>query len=75
MTFFSTNTVSQPTWGKKFLGALSAKFTRGVQLVQVGQMISALNQMSDDNLNAIGVQRSEIAQHAENLVFGPKSAN
>lgn len=75
MTFFNTNTVSQPTWGKNFFRALSAFFTRGVKHVQVGQMISVLNQMSDENLDAIGVQRNEIAQHAENLVFGTKSAN
>lgn len=70
MTFFSTNTVAKPSMGRGFLRKLSGAFSRGVNRVQVAQMISVLNQLSDTQLAEIGVKRNEIAQHAEKCING-----
>jgi len=75
MAFFSTNTASQPSRGKGLLRSVSGVFTRGMKHVQVAQMTSTLNQMSDETLETIGVQRSEIVQYAEKLVFEAETTN
>ena len=75
MAFFSTNTASQPSWGKGLLRSVSGVFSRGVKHVQVAQMTSALNQMSDETLETNGVQRSEIVGYAEKLVFETEATN
>jgi len=75
MAFFSTNTASQPSLGKGLLRSISGAFARGMKHVQVAQMTSTLNRMSDETLETIGVQRSEIVQYAEKLVFETESMN
>jgi len=75
MAFFSTNTASQPSPGKGLLRSISGAFTRGMKHIQVAQMTSTLNQMSDETLETIGVERSEIIQYAEKLVFEADATN
>ena len=70
MAFFNTNAASSPSVGGGFLRAVSDAFARGFNRVQVAQMTSALNHLSDEQLEEIGVQRDDILKHAENLVNG-----
>lgn len=70
-----TSTLSNPTWGKEFLRSVADVVANGINRVQVAQMTSILGKMSDQDLQAIGVQRSEIAQHAEKLVNGSANLN
>ena len=70
MTFFNTNTVANPSSGHGFVKTLSGAFSRAVKNIQLAQMMSVLNQLSDKQLEEIGVKRDEIAQHAEKCVNG-----
>jgi uncharacterized protein YjiS (DUF1127 family) len=47
----------------------SDALTRFGTNMKVARMTSVLNQMSNEQLNEIGVKRSEISQHAEKLII------
>ena len=70
MAFSNTNAASNPSVGGGFLRAIAGAFARGLNRVQVAQMTSALNHLSDEQLEEIGVERQEILLHAEKLVNG-----
>lgn len=48
----------------------AAGFKRFIANVQVGRMRSVLNQMSDSQLETVGITRSEIDAYAAKLVKG-----
>ena len=68
MAFFNANAASKPSVDGGFIRAITGAFARGFNRVQVAQMTSALNHLSDEQLEEIGVQREDILQHAEKLV-------
>ena len=49
---------------KKIISFTSKAFTN----FQINRLSSALNNMSDDQLTRIGLERKDIRKHAENLV-------
>lgn len=43
-----------------------------VSIAQIARMTAALNEMSDEQLDQIGVKRANIYSHAENLILSGK---
>ena len=55
------------------LSRFSEALTRFGVNMKIARMTSVLSAMSNDQLNQIGVKRSEISQHAEMLIEGETS--
>jgi uncharacterized protein YjiS (DUF1127 family) len=73
MTYLDTNAIAKPSGIREFFQGVSATLARMHNSMQVGRMTSILLQMSDQELENIGVKRSEIPQHADKMINGPFS--
>jgi uncharacterized protein YjiS (DUF1127 family) len=56
-------------WINRIGPALFRTVTAGVKYIQFGQMQSALHRLNDEQLDQIGVRRSEITEYARQLIF------
>ena len=54
----------------RFTGSLAKRISSAVRRLQYGRMKSILGQMPDHHLDAIGIQRSEIAAYSHELIYG-----
>ena len=67
---FTNTTPSTPGFLDRFsVTRFSDALTRFGTNMKVARMTSVLNQMSNEQLNEIGVKRSEISQYAEKLIL------
>ncbi len=67
MTFYE---MSQPTVRKfSLFDGIFSKMNAGMKAVQYGRMLQALSQLSDAQLSAMNVKRSEIAAHAHRCIY------
>ena len=53
---------------KQWAAHLRKLFSKGLTLVMIGRMQSVLQSMTDEQLNAVGVERRNIRRHAEYLI-------
>lgn len=72
MTFFDT-TASHPINAAGFFRKIGTKLGNGIRIVQYGRMMHALSELSDSDLKAIGLERSDIPRHAHYCVYGTYS--
>ena len=69
MAFVNTNIpVQSISHGFSFAG-IRRVFARGLRRAQVAHMNSVMREMSVEQLQAIGITRSEIADYAEMLII------
>lgn len=50
---------------------LAARFDAGIRAVQHARMLQALSELTDDQLDTIGLSRADIPAHARACVYGP----
>ena len=72
MTFYETNASFSANTGNLFQN-VSSLIGRGLRAMQYARMMQALSEMSDKNLNTIGLERSDIPRRAHLCVYGTDS--
>lgn len=68
MTFYEMTRPEARKLG--FFDGLVAKLTAGLHTVQYSKMLQALSALNEEQLDAIGIKRSDIPAHAHKCIFG-----
>jgi hypothetical protein len=55
----------------RLLGRTARGLATALKRMQYGQMVAALNRLSDQDRAPLGVRRGELAVHAHRLIYGP----
>jgi hypothetical protein len=61
-------TTSSPSW----IDRIADRFDRAIKAAQYGKMLQVMTALSDEQLEQIGLQRSEIPLHAHQAIYGTK---
>ena len=69
MTFYEMNAERSPI-ADGLLAKISHRFKSGIRAMQYGRMLQALSQLTDEQLENIGLDRADIPRHARECIDG-----
>ena len=71
MTLFEIDAPREPLV-RNVLSGIKTKFGNALRVVQYGRMMQAMSELSDAQLEAIGLSRADIPDRAHECIYGER---